>query len=43
LTTTVPPVPIGGTWLWGDAFMLTVYGRATSSNTQLVMWAIGEL
>src|SRR5690606_32004944 len=23
--------------------MLTVYGRATSSNTQLVMWAIGEL
>lgn len=23
--------------------MLTIYGRATSSNTQLVMWAIGEL
>ncbi|MDJ0825508.1 MAG: glutathione S-transferase family protein [Rhodobacter sp.] len=23
--------------------MLTVYGRATSSNVQLVMWAIGEL
>lgn len=23
--------------------MLTVYGRATSSNTQLVMWSIGEL
>jgi glutathione S-transferase len=23
--------------------MLTVYGRATSSNVQIVMWAIGEL
>ncbi|KMW56240.1 putative glutathione S-transferase-like protein [Candidatus Rhodobacter oscarellae] len=23
--------------------MLTVYGRATSSNVQLVMWAVGEL
>ncbi len=23
--------------------MITVYGRATSSNVQLVMWAIGEL
>lgn len=23
--------------------MLTVYGRATSSNMQLVMWAVGEL
>lgn len=23
--------------------MLTIYGRATSSNVQLVMWAIGEL
>lgn len=23
--------------------MLTVYGRATSSNVQLVMWAIGEI
>ena len=23
--------------------MLTVYGRATSSNTQLVVWALGEL
>ncbi|MEL7257414.1 MAG: glutathione S-transferase family protein [Pseudomonadota bacterium] len=23
--------------------MLTIYGRATSSNVQLVMWAVGEL
>ena len=26
---------------WGK--MLTIYGRATSSNVQLVMWAVAEL
>ncbi len=30
-------------FLPGGTPMLTIYGRATSSNVQLVMWAVGEL
>ncbi len=28
---------------WEGIVMITVYGRATSSNVQAVMWGVGEL